>query len=123
MTLIILLFAIGIVLTLLLAVYERRRELGLVRAIGMTRPQVRGSIRWEAILTALLGAIMGTGLGLTLGWIVVSALRDKGLNTFSVAPLSIAAFAVLAIVFAVIAAWIPARNAAKSDILQAIATT
>ena len=114
---------LGIVLTLLLAVYERRRELGLVRAIGMTRPQVRGSIRWEAILTALLGAIMGTGLGLTLGWIVVSALRDKGLNTFSVAPVSIAAFAFLAIVFAVIAAWIPARNAAKSDILQAIATT
>jgi len=114
---------LGIVITLLLAVYERRRELGLVRAIGMTRPQVRSSIRWEAVITAIIGSIMGTALGLALGWIVVSALEDEGLNTFSVSPSSIGLFVVAAIVFAVVAAWIPARKAAKSDILQAIATT
>jgi putative ABC transport system permease protein len=114
---------LGIVLTLLLAVYERRRELGLVRAIGMTRRQVRGSIRWEAIVTALLGAIMGTALGLALGWIVVRALRPQGLTVFSVSGFSIATFAIVSIIFAVIAAWWPARRAAKSDILQAIATT
>ncbi len=114
---------LGIVLTLLLAVYERRRELGLVRAIGMTRNQVRGSIRWEAIVTAVLGAFMGTGLGLALGWIVVRALGDQGLTIFSVSYVSIGLFAVAAVIFAVIAAWWPARRAAKSDILQAIATT
>jgi len=114
---------LGIVLTLLLAVYERRRELGLMRAIGTTRPQIRGSIRWEAVVTALLGAIMGTALGLALGWIVVRALKDQGLNTFTVAPMTLVIFAVLSVVLAVIAAWIPARRAAKAEILQAIATT
>jgi putative ABC transport system permease protein len=114
---------LGIVITLLLSVYERRRELGLVRAIGMTRPQVRGSVRWEAVITALLGAIMGTALGLALGWIVVAALKDEGLNTFSVSPISIAVFVVMSVAVAVLAAWFPARRAAKADILQAIATT
>jgi putative ABC transport system permease protein len=114
---------LGIVITLLLAVYERRRELGLVRAIGMTRPQVRSSIRWEAVITGLLGALMGTVLGLTLGWIVVKALSDQGLSTFSVSIVSIAVFVVVSIVVTVIAAWIPARRAANADILQAIATT
>ena len=114
---------LGIVITLLLAVYERRRELGLVRAIGMTRPQVRSSIRWEAVITALLGALMGTVLGLTLGWVVVKALEDQGLNSFSVSITSIAIFVILSIVVAVLAAWVPARRAANADILQAIATT
>ena len=114
---------LGIVITLLLAVYERRRELGLVRAIGMTRPQVRSSIRWEAVITALLGALMGTVLGLTLGWVVVKALEDQGLNSFSVSIPSIAIFVFASIGVAVLAAWFPARRAANADILQAIATT
>jgi putative ABC transport system permease protein len=114
---------LGIVITLLLAVYERRRELGLVRAIGMTRPQVRSSIRWEAVITALLGALMGTVLGLTLGWVVVKALEDQGLNSFSVSIVSIAIFVIASIAVAVLAAWVPARRAANADILQAIATT
>ena len=114
---------LGIVITLLLAVYERRRELGLVRAVGMTRPQVRSSIRWEAVITAVFGAITGSALGLALGWIVVKALEDQGLNTFSVSASTIVFFAAMSIVFAVLAAWVPARKAAKADILQAIATT
>ena len=113
---------LGIVITLLLAVYERRRELGLVRAIGMTRPQVRGSIRWEAFITALFGAIIGTVLGVTLGWVVVKAFSDD-LREFSVSILSIVIFVVASVVVSVIAAWVPARKAAKADILQAIATT
>ena len=114
---------LGIVITLLLSVYERRRELGLVRAIGMTRPQVRSSIRWEAFVTAVLGVLMGIVLGLAMGWVVVQALSDQGLDVFSVSVLSVTVFAVLAIVFAIAAAWVPASKAAKADILQAIATT
>ena len=114
---------LGIVLTLLLAVYERRRELGLMRAIGTTRSQIRGSIRWEAVLTAVLGALMGTGLGIALGWIVVTALKDQGLNSFSLSPASLILFAIMAVLFALVAAWWPARKAAKAPILEAIATT
>ncbi len=114
---------LGIVLTLLLAVYERRRELGLMRAIGTTRPQIRGSVRWESVITAILGAMMGTALGVTLGWIVVTALKDQGLNSFSVSQTTIVAFAVMAVVFALAAAWWPARKAAQAPILEAIATT
>ena len=114
---------LGIVITLLLAVYERRRELGLVRAIGMTRPQVRGSVRWEAVITAVLGILLGTGLGLALGWIVVKALEDQGLNTFSVSVGWIVFFAVCAMVLTILAATWPAYRAGKADILTAIATT
>jgi putative ABC transport system permease protein len=114
---------LGIVLTLLLGVYERRRELGLMRAIGTTRGQIRGSIRWEAVITAVLGALMGIGLGLALGWIVVTALKDQGLNKFSVAPGSLVVFAILAVVLALLAALVPSRRAARAPILEAIATT
>jgi putative ABC transport system permease protein len=114
---------LGIVLTLMLSVYERRRELGLVRAIGMTRRQVRSSVRWESIVTAVIGATMGVVLGVSLGWIVVKALADQGLNTFAVSITSVVLFTVMAMLFAVAAAWFPSRRAAKADILQAIATT
>jgi putative ABC transport system permease protein len=114
---------LGIVLTLLLGVYERRRELGLMRAIGTTRPQIRGSIRWEAVITAILGALMGTGLGVALGWIVVRALKDQGLDHFSLAPVSLVVFAILALVLSLLAALVPSRRAARAPILEAIATT
>ena len=69
--------ALGIIITLLLAVYERRRELGLVRAVGMTRPQVRSSIRWEAVITAIFGALEGVVIGMLLGWVMVKALAIR----------------------------------------------
>ncbi len=115
--------AIGIIITLLLSVYERRRELGLVRAIGMTRSQVRSSIRWEAVIVTLLGAVQGAIVGLLLGFAVVYSLRDEGLNVFEVPLVRIGVIFVIAIILGVLAAIIPARRATKLNILDAIATT
>jgi putative ABC transport system permease protein len=114
---------IGIVITLMLAVYERRRELGLLRAVGMTRRQVRSSVLWESMITAVVGVIMGALLGVSLGWIIVTALKDQGLTVFSLPVSTIVWAAVLSLVFAAGAAVFPARRAAKADVLQAIATT
>ncbi len=110
----------GIVLTMLLAVYERRREIGLLRAVGMTRSQVRTTVRWESVLTSMYGAIVGVGLGLVLGYIVIVALRDKGLSTYSVPTTAIAVIVVTAFVVGVLAAVVPAWRATKLDILTAI---
>jgi putative ABC transport system permease protein len=112
----------GIVLTLLLAVYERRRETGLLRAVGMTRAQVRTTVRWESVLTSVYGAVVGVMMGLLLGYVVIVALRDEGLTKYSVPVPTIGAILVLAFVVGVIAAVIPAWRATKLDILQAIAT-
>ena len=114
---------IGIVITLLLAVYERRRELGLLRAVGTTRRQVRSSVLWESLVTALVGVIMGVLLGVSLGWIIVKALEDQGLSEFSLPGSTIVTAALMSLVFAAIASFVPARRAAKADILEAIATT
>lgn len=112
----------GIVLTLLLAVYERRRETGLLRAVGMSRSQVRITVRWESVITSVYGAVVGVALGLLLGWVVIIALRDSGLEHFAVPGTSIVAIIVIAFVLGVVAAVIPARRATKVDILAAIAT-
>ncbi len=111
----------GIVLTMLLAVYERRRETGLLRAVGMTRSQVRTMVRWESVLTSLYGAVVGLALGLVLGWVVIVALKDKGLTTYTVPTTAIAVIVGAAFVVGVLAAVIPARRATRADILQAIA--
>ena len=112
----------GIVLTLLLAVYERRRETGLLRAVGMTRAQVRSTVRWESVLTSVYGAVVGVVMGLVLGYVVIAALRDQGLTKYSVPIATIVAILLIAFVVGVIAAVVPAWRATKLDILQAIAT-
>jgi putative ABC transport system permease protein len=112
----------GIVLTLLLAVYERRRETGLLRAVGMTRAQVRTTVRWESVLTSVYGAVVGVVMGLVLGYVVITALRDEGLDKYSVPVSTIGAILVIAFVVGVIAAVVPAWRATRLDILQAIAT-
>lgn len=111
----------GIVLTMLLAVYERRRETGLLRAVGMTRSQVRMMVRWESVLTSLYGAVVGVVLGLVLGYVIIVALRDQGLTTYTVPVKAIAFIVVAAFVVGVLAAVIPARRATRFDILRAIA--
>ena len=112
----------GIVLTLLLAVYERRRETGLLRAVGMTRAQVRITVRWESVLTSVYGAVVGVAMGLVLGYVVIAALRDQGLTKYSVPVATITAILLIAFVVGVIAAVVPAWRATKLDILRAIAT-
>ncbi len=114
---------IGVVITLWLAVYERRRELGLLRAVGMTKRQVRRSVLWESMITGVVGVVLGTVLGIALGWIIVKAFEDQGLGQFRL-PISTILFAmVLSLVFAALAAFIPARKASNADMLTAIATT
>ncbi len=113
--------AFGIVLTLLLAVYERRRETGLLRAVGMNRAQVRTTVRWESVLTSLYGAITGVVLGLVLGWVVILSLRDEGLTKYSVPITAIAVILLLSLVVGVLAAVVPAWRATRLDILRAIA--
>jgi putative ABC transport system permease protein len=115
--------AVGIVITLVLSVFERRRELGLVRAVGMTRSQVRSSVRWESVITAVLGTVQGIVVGLLLGYAIVVALRSQGLNSFTVPWTAIIVVIVLAFALGVVAAIYPAYKATKVNILDAIATT
>ena len=112
----------GIVLTMLLAVYERRREIGLLRAIGMTRSQIRTTVRWESILTSLYGAVVGVFMGLILGYVVILALRDQGLKQYAVPTSAIVVIVITAFAVGVIAAVIPAWRATKLNVLTAIGT-
>ncbi len=112
----------GISNTLSLSVYERTRELGLLRAVGATRGQVRSMIRWESVITALLGAVQGIVVGSALGYAVVVALRDQGFEEFTL-PIGTLGFVLLVgILCGVIAAARPARRAARLEVLAAIAS-
>ena len=110
----------GIVNTLVLATFERTRELGTLRAVGMSRRQVRRMVRHESIITALIGAVTGMALGLVLAAGVTSAFGEEGLS-FAVPTGSLAAFALVAIVAGVLAAVLPARRAARTNVLAALA--
>ena len=114
---------VGIVITLLLSVFERRREIGLLRAVGMTKSQVRSIVRWESVITSLIGAVVGVVLGVGLGYVVILALRSQGLSTFSVPYGSVLTILVLSFLVGVVASVYPARRATKLDILEALSTT
>ena len=109
----------GIVNTLALSVVERTREIGMLRAVGMTRRQTRRMVRHESIVTALIGATMGAGVGLFLGAMTVQALKGEGL-TFTLPVGTLIAFVVVAVVAGTIAAIAPARRAARLDVLNAL---
>jgi putative ABC transport system permease protein len=110
----------GIANTLALSVYERTREFGLLRAVGMGRRQVRSTVRWESVLIALLGTTLGTAIGLGFSWALVESLRDKGFNQLAIPAGQLTVIAVFAAVAAVVAAALPARRAARLDVLHAI---
>jgi putative ABC transport system permease protein len=109
----------GMVNTLALSIVERTRELGMLRAVGMTRRQARRMVRHESVITALIGAALGLPLGLFLALLVTRTLEDEGI-AFAVPALSLLVFAVAAIVAGVLAAILPARRAARLEILRAL---
>jgi putative ABC transport system permease protein len=109
----------GIVNTLVLTVFERTRELGMLRAVGMTRRQTRRMIRHESIVTALIGAALGIVVGFFLAILVTHALSDEGI-VFAVPYLSIVFFVIAAIIVGILAAIWPARRAAKLNVLEAL---
>ncbi|MGH9124626.1 MAG: FtsX-like permease family protein [Acidimicrobiales bacterium] len=115
---------LGIANTLSLAIHERTRELGLLRAIGQTRAQLRSMVRWEAVTIAGLGTVGGVAVGLFLGWALVSAAStaEGGGIAFSLAPLQLAIIVMAGSLAGAVAATRPARRAARLDVLAAIAT-
>jgi putative ABC transport system permease protein len=118
----ILIALIGIVNTLMLSVFERTREIGLLRAVGMKRRQVRSMIRSESVIVGLLGGILGIVRGTVVGVAFAYALRNNGVTTVSVPVASLIGFVVLAALLGLAAATWPARRAANLDVLAAIAT-
>ncbi len=113
---------IGIVNTLMLSVFERTREIGLLRAVGMKRPQVRAMIRSESVIIALFGAVTGLLIGTALGVSLAASLRQSGVSIISVPASLLIVFLILAALLGVAAARWPARRAARLDVLTAIAT-
>jgi putative ABC transport system permease protein len=109
----------GIVNTLALSVLERTRELGMLRAIGMSRRQVRRMIRHESVVTALIGAVLGIGVGLFLAGLATTALSKEGLR-FAVPVGSLVVFTLVAAIAGVLAAMGPARRASRLDVLKAL---
>jgi putative ABC transport system permease protein len=112
---------LGIINTLALSVHERTRELGMLRAVGMSRKQVRRMVRGESVITAVIGAVLGTVLGVAFAVIVSRPLADEGF-VFSIPIVSLIVFFVFAAIAGVLAAIPPARRAAKVDVLRAVTT-
>jgi putative ABC transport system permease protein len=113
---------VGIVITLLLSVFERRREIGLLRAVGMTKSQVRTTVRWESVITSLFGAVSGVVLGIVIGLFVVATLSDSGISGFTLPVTGTIAILVISFFLGVVAAIYPAWRATKVDVVTAIAS-
>jgi putative ABC transport system permease protein len=111
---------IGIANTLSLSIVERTREIGLLRAVGLTRRQTRRMVRWEAIIVAVFGALLGVLVGSGLGWATVFSLADDGLGTFALPVGQLLVWLALAAIAGVVAAAGPARTAARMNVLEAI---
>src|SRR5262249_61026346 len=109
----------GIANTLALSIHERTRELGMLRAIGMSRRQVRTIIRYEAVITALIGAVLGMAIGIVFAALIAQPLKDEGfVLSYPIGTLVL--LLVFAAVLGVVAAIAPARRASRLDVLRAL---
>ncbi|HET8930362.1 MAG TPA: FtsX-like permease family protein [Acidimicrobiales bacterium] len=113
----------GIANTLSLSIHERTRELGLLRAVGVSRRQIKAMVRWESVIVATFGAVGGVGLGVFGGWAMMRALAaSQGFGTFTLPVVPLTVILALGTALGVLAALRPARRAARLDVLAAIAT-
>ncbi|MBM3815575.1 MAG: FtsX-like permease family protein, partial [Actinobacteria bacterium] len=104
------------------SVFERRREIGLLRAVGMTKSQVGETVAWESVVTSLVGAVTGVVLGLGLGLVIVLTSGDE-LIGFTVPVGGTVAILVLSFVLGIVASFYPAWRATRVNVVEAIATT
>jgi putative ABC transport system permease protein len=109
----------GIANSLFLAIHERTREFGMLRAIGSTAGQVKRIVRYESVITAVLGGIMGIGIGVFFAWLMTRALGDLGL-VFSIPVAQLGVFLMLAVIVGIIGAVMPARRGARINVLEAL---
>jgi putative ABC transport system permease protein len=116
----ILIALLGIGNTLGLSILERIRELGVLRAVGMSRSQLRSVIRWESVIIALQGTALGLLIGSFFGWALVAALAEEGFRVFAYPAASLTVVVILAALAGVLAAVLPARRAARLDVLRSI---
>jgi len=110
----------GVMNTLYLSIYERTRELGLLRAVGLTRRQTRSMVRWEAVIVSVMGALFGVVIGIAFGWALQQALEPEGFSELGIPGGQLAIYVVFAAVLGVVFAIFPARRAAKLNVLEAI---
>jgi putative ABC transport system permease protein len=113
---------VGIVNTLTLSIFERRRELGMVRALGMTNQQVSRMVRGEAVLIGVLGTCIGLGAGLLLGWVVIGSLAGDTIP-LSVNWARLGLIALAGVAVGVLASILPGRRAVRTDMLEAMRAT
>jgi putative ABC transport system permease protein len=110
----------GVMNTLYLSIYERTRELGLLRAVGLTRRQTRSMVRWEAVIISIMGALLGVAIGILFGVALQQALAPEGFSELGIPGGQLAFYVVFAAVLGVVFAIFPARRAAKLNVLEAI---
>jgi len=113
---------IGIANTLSLSIHERTRELGLLRAMGMSRSQLRSSVRWEAVIVALIGTVVGTALGLLMSYTMVKVLVSQGITEFAIPVGGMVTVVIFGAVLGVVASIWPSYKTSKLNVLEAIAT-
>jgi putative ABC transport system permease protein len=119
----VLIAVLGIINTLALSVIERTRELGLLRVVGLQRRQLRRMIRVESVVIAVYGALLGLGVGVAFGWALVRALHSQGVTEFTIPYGRLVQVLIVAALAGILAAALPARRAARLNVLEAVAST
>ncbi len=113
---------LGIANSMALSIHERTRELGLLRAVGMTRRQIRSVVRWESVMIALFGTVLGLTVGSFFGWATIRALESEGIEHFTYPVSNLVIVTTIACIAGAVAAIGPARRAARLDVLDAVVT-